>query len=102
MTGKHIHQFYTHLPWTSEGQKVFQTVNHYHLQAAMSQRLMSKAERSAKAKEVLSNLPLEDKIPPHPLDQVLFDNLDLLKETRFKGRKFHLYEKYVANPIAFR
>ena len=49
MTGKHIHQFYTHLPWTGEGQKVFQTVNHYHLQAAMSQRLMSKAEHSAKA-----------------------------------------------------
>ena len=93
MTGKNIHLFYTTLPWTEEGQKVFNIVNNYHLQAALSSRTLSRHERHERASGALENLKPEEKLPCHPLDQVLFDNLALLKDTQFKDRKFELYNR---------
>merc|ERR1711994_1188462 len=94
-TGVFISKFYHFEPWTPEGQKALKEVNHYHLQAALHQRLLTRAERKAKAKEILANLPEEEKIPKHPLDVVLSENIELLKVTRFKDTQFDVYEEYV-------
>jgi len=100
-TAKHIFQFYNFEPWTKEAQEVFRVVNNYHLQAALKQRSMTRSERSARARQVLENLPPEEKLPPHPLDSVLAENIRFLRETTFKDFKFEVYHRYAASEVAF-
>ena len=100
-TGSFIFKFYQHLPWTDEGHRLFSRVNGYHLGAASSQRLLTRAERRLRAKEVLDNLPMEDKPSPDRLDAILFQNLELLKQTMFKDVQFPIFDKYSRSEIAF-
>ena len=106
-TGYHISSWYRMTPWdvekcNKESTVSIEIVNKYHQDAALLCRKYSRDERREKAVSILEKLqPVQ--IPPRKahLDNILFQNLSEIKNTRFKDKEFELYHRYVNSEIAF-
>ena len=100
-TGSFISKWYDELPWTESGHQLFEVVNGYHKSAADQFRSLTRSERQKKAKEILDAIPGNERVPDHPLDDVLLENVRILRDTKFKDVKFHIFERYLKSDTLF-
>ena len=92
-TARLLHAFTRLKPWDDKGRKVMEKITAYHREAATKFGPMTRAERQEGVQKVLAKVPRQEATPHHPLDDVVFENLQILKNTTYKDRKFELFER---------
>ena len=95
MTGNFIQRLHEEKPWNKKS--AVQNINRYHSNAASFLSKLSKMEMKIKSEAILDKQVQE----LEPLDHILLENLEEIRNTHFFNVKFSMHERYLNDPMIF-